>query len=354
MKPSLLHVFFICFVMANTAFAVRMASIYQAEIPVATQSVADRNQVLSKALLEVLVKASGNDQIVDNTEIMSSLERAPKLIQEFSYYTPKQPINGKPYVLRVVFDANGVNRLLRSASVQAWGSNRPLILAWVDYEVPGKAGEIIDSSSQNKILEIVKKAANRRGLPIVFPSMDLTDINNVTLNDIVTMKIPTLQEASKRYLSDAIVIIRVFKSTSEYTAQAKLVFGNHIWDWEMIGKNRPDLLEALVDNITEELAGRYGNEDSKTIKTRLTLTVTGIMQEDDYNQMLDYVKHLLPVASLEVAKIVGTQVTLSVSLRSTRDAFMQLLSLGNKLTPMPPVAITGAESDKNIIYQWNR
>ena len=78
-----------------------------------------------------------------------------------------------------------------------------------ELEEPNKQAVVIDSDTANKTQLLFKKYADERGLPLLIPIMDVTDMNQVNVNDIVTMSIPAIQAASKRYAADVLLIARV-------------------------------------------------------------------------------------------------------------------------------------------------
>lgn len=344
--PLLLIVAIFVMVCANMAFAVRVNTIYQAEVAVSSQSDEERNKALLPALTQVLVKASGNARILDNPKIKPQLAIAGALEQEFSY-SNGSPGN-KPYLLVLQFDPEGVNKILRDSSAPLWGANRPLVLAWVEYEEPDRVAEIIDTNSQNTILKFMKQRANERGLPLLFPLMDVTDINKVPVNDIVSMDTLNLVNAAKRYASDAVLIARVFKLTDGYSTDALLLSGETQWNWKIKEKTMADVLNKLIDNMTDVLAGRYASIVTHTVQEKMVLKITGIDQEDDFEKMMNYVQHLPPVTTVQIDRILGDTVMVSISLRGTRDSFEKIVTVGKKLTP-----VANAPGDKQLVYQWN-
>jgi hypothetical protein len=330
----------------SSVFAIRVNSIYQAGIPVASQSETEKPQAEQKALAQVFVKVSGNSAILENPSIKSSLTTADALAEEFSYsQSPSTPTT--PYILHIRFDSEAINRLLRNAGIPIWGQNRPLIVAWIEYEAPNQAAEIIDSDSASSIQHSLKEYAEQRGLPIILPMMDVTDLNQVNVNDIVTMTIPVLQNASQRYTPDGILVARVFQLQEGYSIQSKMIMGAYQWGWTITGKKLDDVVAALTNNIAEALAGRYAVVVSNTVQTQLTMKVTGIVQQNDLADLMKYMSHLTPVADAEPLHISGTEVMLKISLRSSKQAFIQALSVGQKLRP-------GSDStDDLLVYQWN-
>lgn len=335
------------FFAATAGFAVQVTTLYRANIPVTTQSSDERNKSLQQGLGQVLIKVSGNSAILQNPDVKSHLHLADSLMQQFSYAAAKDKI--KPFILQMDFDPEGVNKILRDAHVPLWGQVRPLILVWMDYAAPNHPAEILNTESANGTAAALKADADARGIPMIFPMMDMTDMNQVSANDIATMAIPNLQAAAKRYQSDAILIGHITQANTGFTAQWKLVLGDQQWDWSSSGNQVADLLSGVTDNVANTLAARYSGVMSNNVKTTVTLKVSGITAPDDYSQLMSYLEHLPPVMDVEPQQVTGSDVTISIRLRGDIKLLTQAISLGQKLTPE-----TVASPDASVLmYQWN-
>jgi hypothetical protein len=297
--------------------------------------------------MQVFVKVSGKTSIADNPDLKSHLSKSTALMQEYGY-TSNSTNTQMPYLLTVRYNTEGVNQLLRNANVPIWGVDRPLILAWVDIEVPNKPAEIIDAGSETDIPNALKQRAMQRGLPMLLPMMDVTDLNLVSVNDIATMTAPNLVSAAKRYASDAILIARVFPTATGFSVQAKLLLGTDSWDWNLSENNLTRLMENLVDNMTDTLALRYSSVTTNTTQTHLTVKITGVTQQNDFADLMRYVQHMTSVISAEPMKISGDNVVLSINLHGTNDAFVKAISLDKKLTP-----VADGTDGTILVYQWN-
>lgn len=331
---------------AGSVFAVRVNSLYQANIPVSTQTDIERNQLLPQALTQVLIKVSGDKDIANNPKIKPQLASVTNLVQQYGYSTAST--GSKPYLLQIGFDPDGVNKLLRDAGAPIWEQNRPLIVVWVEYEAPSHPPQIIENDSKNSLFGLLKQHMDQRGLAVVFPAMDVTDMNQVSAKDVATQSIPILMNAAKRYESDAILIGRIIQDPTGYNTQWKLIMGGDQWNWTLPGKSINDPLTTLTDNIADLLAARYSTVVTEAVETQLTLKITGITQSDDIGQLIDYLKHLTPVADAQLVKVASGEVVLTVSLHGDVDAFTQALSVGKKLTPVP-----AAGTQDMSVYQWN-
>ncbi len=340
----------VVFFMTTSALAIKVDSLYKSTAPVTTQATAERNQATRQALEQVMIKVSGDAQILNNPKLKSNLSAADTLIQQFSYTTLPPGKSTTPYLLEVQFDPTGVNQWLRDAGAAIWGQNRPLVIAWIVYEGSGHPAEIISSDSISDISTLLKQNAEKRGLPLVLPVMDMTEINQITPKDVTDMTISKLTDAAKRYVSDAVLIGHITQDSNGLASQWKLVLGDHQWDWNLAGKSIIDIAPTLINNITNTLATRFAVVTTNTIQKDLALKVTGITHYRDFAQLTRYLNHLTPVANVEITKILSdNDVILKVSLRSTQESFVQALALGKKLTPAP---ITNA-ADTMVVYQWN-
>ncbi|MHB1947774.1 MAG: DUF2066 domain-containing protein [Gammaproteobacteria bacterium] len=344
MKRPLLLVFtLILLLLTNAVFAaVRVDTLYEAKVPVASQAAEERAKALPTALAQVMIKVNGNSHVMDNPKLKADLNTANSLMQAFGYAS--SGTTAKPYLLDIQFDPEGVNKLFRDTATPIWGVNRPLILAWVECKEKDKPAEIVDSSSEGVIQKTIKAHAEQRGLPLILPMMDVTDLDQVSVNDIVNMNVDKLQSVSERYASDAILIVHVFELSDGFSLQSKLVMGKDVWTWNITGKSKAAILNTLIDNITDTLAGRYATVVSNTVQDKVKIKVTGVAQQNDFDQMLRYMQHLPSVAAVQVVKVEGSDVTLEINLRATRSAFMKTISDSKKLIPV--------SDNQQLVYQW--
>lgn len=329
------------------AYAVSISSVYSAEIAVPSQSQEDRLKAEGPALGQVLVKLSGDTNVTKKPEIIERMQKADRLVQEFSY-SPSSDTPKTPYILHVVFDTNGVNRILRGAQIPTWSENRPLILAWISYEPPNQTAEIVAGDNDLAIQNIFKKHADQRGLPLLTPMLDIADINQVNVNDIVTMSLPVLAVASKRYDSDVILIVRILKNTDGYSIQSKMTKDADQWSWNFKGDTVDSVVSQLLNTVTNTLAGKFAEVVTDDVETQFTLKVLGITEQSDLASVMQYVKHLPPVEDVEPLSITNDGVTLAVSLRGSQQSFVQAAASEERLQP-----VSGASTDTMLVYQWN-
>jgi hypothetical protein len=194
---------------------------------------------------------------------------------------------------------------------------------------------------------LLKNNAERRGLPMMLPLMDMTDLNQVTMEDMTTLSMSSLQKASQRYTSDALLVTHIIQDNSGFSLQWKLVVGNDGWGGTVRGQNLPSVIATFMDSIANALAGRFAVVTTNTIQKNISIKVTGITQQEDFVQLVRYLNHLPSVADVSIAQISGNEVLLNVSLRSTLQAFLQSVSIGPKLT------LVGTDTTLSpLVFEW--
>lgn len=332
--------------LAQNVSAVRVNALYRGEIPTTSQSASERSQVASQALEQVFIKVSGNNQIISNPAIKSHLSAANSMIQQYAYGTLSVPSPGKNYLLQIDFDPEAINQILRNASVPIWGQSRPLLMVWLVYDLQGKTPVIVSADAANSIAHQLKQNADQRGVPVIFPMMDVTDLNQVTAKDVSAMTLPVLTQASKRYASDGMLIGYIHVDNKGYNTQWKLILGNDQSSLSSAGKGLPEILKVIINNVADNLASHYAVVMSNSAQVKITLKVVGITQADDFTQMMNYLQHLTQVTDVQLLQVLGSDVELSVSLRGTQESFTQAVALGQKMTPAQP-------QEGMLVYQWN-
>src|SRR5579862_4592741 len=227
------------FVPAFSAFAVKVSSLYRAEIPVSSQSEDEKTRAVRLGLAQVLIKLTGNPKIEDMPEIRASLEKADYYVQEFSYSSPET--SSAEYLIYIHYDAADVKNLLKKAGIAYWGATRPLILVWLVVTNKGQQSEIIGNESPGVYLDEMKEQGKKFGLPLIFPMMDVADISQVTPEDVKSENLALLKEAGKRYAPAAYLIGKIEENSDGQTSEWQLILNDNTWHWTINSKSIEDI-----------------------------------------------------------------------------------------------------------------
>lgn len=332
---------------SKAGVAAHVKSLYEAEIPVATQGGQVGNGLLNQAFQQVLVKITGSKKILENPSIKIPTSELAAMMQEYGYITLSGH-NQPPYLLQIKFDPVSVKQWLEKVNIPAWSDERPLLLVWAEEGV--QSPEMIGSDSLSPMRTLLQQYAKQRGLPILFPMMDLTDLNQISAADVTAMAVPALQNAAKRYNSDGLLIVVVTPVGKTFQLKARLVSEGDQRDWDLQANTLAEGLQTLVNQVTDSLAERYATAVSATEKTHIILKVTGILDVNDLARLIRYLKRLTIVKDVQPIQVTGQEVMLSLSLCGDEQAFVQAVSAEKKLTPVP---VAADATDKMMVYQWN-
>lgn len=170
------------------AWSAKVSGLYEAEVPIAGEGTAQRNEAIGRAFADMLVKVTGNRRIVALGGLEQELGKASRYVQQYSYRmadpSRKGGQVGEPQRhLKVFFDAGAVDRLLTERQLPVWSANRPSILVWMGMEERGKR-RLLVSEQDPAMRKHIEKAAGIRGLPIIFPIMDLEDQGSLQVADL--------------------------------------------------------------------------------------------------------------------------------------------------------------------------
>jgi hypothetical protein len=342
---NLLGVFLLLLAGMQAAHAVKIKSIYAAEVPVLSQDVKLREQAIQQAFVQTLSKMSGSTAILQNPVIKAALPNATNEVGEFGYVPSGNA--SLPYVLKVQFDSKAMKKLLREAKEPIWDESRPLVVAWLTVESGGSTPEVLDNQSNNEFAQLLKKEAFKRGLPLMLPIMDLTELNAVTSADIRAKSVGPLQKAAARYHSDGILIGSIDVKNKRLNGHWKLVLGPDQWDWDLSSDSTPELVALLTDKLVNTLAGRYAAIQTEQDSSEVTLVVKGVAEQDDFENMIRFVKRISLIQEMEIENVAGDEVVLHLNIQGAKTALMQEASVGQHLQLQ-------IEKDNKLTYLWVR
>ncbi|MEX0615624.1 MAG: DUF2066 domain-containing protein, partial [Methylophaga sp.] len=220
---------------ASTASAAQVSNLHQAQVPVLTQSDQDRSRVAPDALKQTIIKVVGNRQAVNSADITALLADAERYVARYSYRQINQDDDStaaETLAVNFIFDAKTLNNALERIGLPIWGENRPEILLWLASDKDGEQS-LIGDSDDNPVNNVIEKHAERRGLPIVLPVMDLEDQTQISFTDIQAGN-NNIQSASERY-GTRIVVTAHIRGNAPQTSinwQALNNDGNSSWQSE--------------------------------------------------------------------------------------------------------------------------
>jgi hypothetical protein len=235
-------------------WAVKVNTLFEVDVSVASQAPDARAEAIREGFHDVLIKLAGNQNVIKNKVLRSSLDKSDYYVQEYSYSAPT--VSSATYNLHIKYSEQDVRRLLRKASVTAWGDNRPLLLVWLAMVNDKHDVEILGGENGNDVVGKVKRFGQRFGVPLIFPVMDMTDMQKISSDNVTSISVQELKDASKRYEPEALLIGTLEHDGDIYSGHWSLVWGDKAWDWNLEADSREKVLSDVMDNVSQVLSRR--------------------------------------------------------------------------------------------------
>jgi hypothetical protein len=311
------------------AQAVEMTSLYTVEVPLDPDDPNAQRSAYQEALRQVLVRVTGSNALADSEEVATLFPNAARFVRQF------RP--GPDDTLVVSLDGPAIERVLRDADATIWGTDRPLTVVWLavdwglgDREIvaaddpdrmPGD-GRSID---RNQILrERVQAVAERRGLPIAFPLMDVEDLRNIGFIDIWGGFDEPLLEASTRYGAESVLVGRI-RPDDLQPPRWTWYFDNQRFGW-------PGQPEESIEQLADALAARDAISSSQEVET-IRVTISGISSVAGYAEVQRYMDNLRVARGMVVRSASGDSITYDVDVQGGMQQLENILSISNLFEP---------------------
>lgn len=331
-----------------------VANLYEAHVPVNGSEEENRALAMQQALGQVLVKLSGNSTLLDNPKVQKKLAQAEQFAEQFEYQTQEGQLQ-----LIVEFDADAVKKLLQNLGLTQWSNARPTLLTWIVIDAEDKQ-TVINQAERPGEAVLLNSQATERGLPLLFPILDLEDLRTLKVTDIIVGRREAIHQVAKRYGVKTIMVGRVISQENEWEGQWHLLVGNEQLSWET---RQPQLNKLLIKGLQEtidkiakrsvsfENAPPAAHEDGLTLRTSteetFAIQVNGVSHLESFAQVREYLESLDIVTDLQVQRMQANQVTFQITVKGGTSALSQALSLGHLLTPD-----SEPNSDIKIVYRF--
>jgi len=314
--------------------AAAAASLFESEVVVSSQSPAERGSALHSALSEVLVRVAGRNNVLDTEPARTLLADPGKLVQQYRYYT--RPDSQPPVLLLWVrFDEASIRQGLQQQGVSYWGQERPDTLVWLAVEDRGRR-YVAAADDDTDVHRQIELAARQRGVPIVFPLMDLEDQSRARFTDIWGGFFDNVLQASVRYRPQAVLIGRLNRSASGgWSSRWNLQVGAESRAWTDSRNDLAQLSQQGIDTAADILAGQFAVAGGGTggSSNSVTIEVRGVDSLADYARIDAYLETLTSVADMQLTQVSGSTLQYSLRLNGSLQDLTRTVSIGSVLEP---------------------
>ena len=319
---------FLCF--SLYASADQTLDLYRVLVPVGDQSVESRDSGINKAFSSMLIKLSGDSQIMQSPQLQPFLTD-PKAFLDSVGFGEIDKLGSDAKVemaLDVKFDRTFVDKLLKQAQVPIIEASRPNFLVWLMVDDLENGRRVVDESLAGQaksveplfeVLSALSLAMQERAISYFFPSYDLEDQLSVSANEAWALRVDKLNKASQRYAADGWFAIRVFKASDGQVRGA--------WAYQREGKREMDdfqgesllgLMTGSIDSVLDSLL-RPHTYIPQLETNRLLAQIKGVYNFAAYQSAKAQLEKLEMVESLSVYSVNKDELVLAIETNVRAD-----------------------------------
>ncbi|KYL32748.1 hypothetical protein A2I98_16620 [Pseudoalteromonas agarivorans] len=262
----------ISFIFCFSVSAVEVTDLYQDILKVDDKSRDTRLAASRKALLNVLVKVSGDESADQNKLAQQRTKNISDYMLKFEY---DEKANGQLNLV-VKFEARKINELIKELNLPLWGVQRPLVAIWLGIEDNWRR-ELVTQESYPQLEQLIYDKAGRRGLPVVVPLLDLQDRRLVGIPEVWGNFSEPVEEASRRYSAERSITARMYQEPDSETWILDWRFTNDdLFDSNRLEGDKQQIVGQMIDSLALGLANEYAIDPNAYYEqAAATLTLKG-------------------------------------------------------------------------------
>jgi hypothetical protein len=331
------------------AHAVTVEDLFTVELPVADQTTSLRLESFSEAFKQVIVKVSGSDEALASPAFKRPVKNSARYVKQFRYLNRTLPddeeFDGSGLFLRINFDQQLVEGLLREQNFPVWGRERPSTLLVISYDVNENIKLVSDDAAPD-LVEALDRAASIHAVPVLFPLMDLEDIALVNIGDIASRQYENIDTMAKRYAPNALLVGQIVgRSGQGWQGDWEVRFAEQVFQWSFKASSKQGVIDQVIRHLAKILALEYALEDHRSVEQSLLLSVSELESLEKLIKVQRYLKSLNVVDSVRVAMISKDVVTYRLNLRNDPEDLQRLIEFGEVLEQedFPQLSTQGEE-----------
>jgi len=287
-----------------------------------------------EALKQVLIKVSGNVDIIALEESKKLTTNIRSMLSQFGY----QNI-GNTRFYYALFDKSKINAALSQMQQPIWGETRPSPLIWLVNENRKITSEdMINSYQDNELSWGLKKVELNRGIIAKFPLLDLDEALTIRSSDITGRFHQIVASASKRYGAEYVVLANLFKTRdNKWQLRWELVQYDvdnnkiQLLNRRIMSDTKSAVVSKMLNDIADYYAQKFSIFENNGKKLTQVININRIHSLSDLTLLNQVLENLNAVDSFKVIEINEQQVKVLVTLKGG------LISLENALNAQPQI-----------------
>ena len=315
--------------------------VYQAEVPVRSQSEGEREAGFARALAQVLGKLSGDRSAAGRPGVSDELRRAKDYVDGYDYRQDEgvSATTGAPTydtTLVVRFDRDKVDDIAAALGLPVWPTPRPKPVLWL----------AIDDGSGPRLVGLAKADAARstldraieRGYRLGLPSGSAAE--QAAVGAIWRGDAGAIARISARYSPPMQLIGKLYRGKGGWVADWIFVdHGKVLSRWSSDDRNARRTMAAGADGAADALVRRYAKATPVGPAGLYVVRFTGIDSSQDYMRLSAYLEGLSVVQGITPLRATPEALELELQLTTGVRGFDRVLD--DELLEADAAAIEG-------------
>jgi hypothetical protein len=329
--------------------------LYQAEVS-AEQT---QQQWQREALTQILIRVTGNPDIMQRAELRAELNNAASYVKQFE--AVRDETGNK---VRVLLDAERIRPLLQQLQIPIWGGQRPEMLFWL-VEQQGTERRFVRQTDEPWV-QALTTAMAAQALPLTLPLYDIDDLLNLTENDVWGGFWEPVLLASSRYRVNEVVLL-LLEATSETDWRLTAIrnYGGQLQRDEFSGNDKQQIVEQYTRLLSQQLARQYAIVLDPALEQQVRIQVQGTASLRDVVLLERALAATLGVKQVKLLSQGQQQTDLLLTIQITAQQLLQLLAFEPMLSLLsdqieiaaPAAAVDAVAPQLNAplaVFQLNR
>lgn len=244
--------------------AVEVSGLYEVDLIANSQSADDRLQVMKQGLFAVLNRVVVIDDIAKLPVVQTMLLNAGQYVKQFQYAALNEQETYSEQAARKVhieFDEEQILTILQKNQLALWDETRPQTLVWLVVEEDG-VQQFYNADTMPDIESAFDLAAKVKGVPMIFPLLDLDDQQAVSVDTVLTMNSSKLLAASARYEVTSVAVAKIAKHGHCWQGSWAFHFDGKVRQWSGLCQPLRASVLAGAQGIYEVLSSYYAARPS--------------------------------------------------------------------------------------------
>lgn len=327
------------------------SSAYEAEVPVNSQSEADRNGGLARALGAVLAKLSGDRSVLARPGVAQALRSAKDMAESYDYRQDQSvSASGAPSfrtMLVARFRQDDVDGLVAALGLPVWPQPRPKPVVWLAID-DGSGPRLVGVPQSNAARPLLDRAVER-GFKLGLPAGGAAE--QALVGAIWRQDTAAVARASSRYSPPMQLIGKLYRGKGGGWV-ADWVFvdnGRELSKWTTNDTDARRAMMAGADGAADALVRRYAKAPVGGAPGTYRIVVSGIRSADDYLRLAATLQSVAVVKGITPIQASGDRLELDVELMSGLPGFNRMLGRDAALQPVGAVddGDADASTDQN-------